>query len=189
MRPINGLMAAALLLSAGMALSASAPADFEVTGPDGRRILLEGNGTWKYVETADKKPPAAKPKPEGELLLVLERKTETDTGCRFQVQLSNNAPYEVGNLLLYYAAYRVNGHVYDTVSPGSGFNTIKPGDKQRRQFEVAGLACRDIGRVQVVGGDRCVMGDLHRWLDQSEHKGECLARVRVAESQLVRFDK
>ena len=188
MKRLSRWVAGGLLLSAGLALSASAPADFEVTGPDGRRIVLESNGTWKYVD-AEKKTPAEKPKPEGELLLSLEGRSETPRGCRFVVQLTNNMPYEIGNLLLYYSAHRANGQVYDTVSPGSGFNTLKPGDKQRRQFEVDGLTCRDIARVRVVGGDRCMMGDLHRWLDQAEHKGECLARVQVVESQLVRFDK
>jgi hypothetical protein len=63
---------------------------------------------------------------------------------------------------------------------------MKPGNKQSREFEFFGIKCEDIARVQVVGGDRCVMGDLHRFSDAT---GQCLARVRVAASDLVRFDK
>lgn len=178
-----------LLLISGMALSTAALADFELTGPDGRRILLQQNGTWRYVEANDKDQAADKSKVEGDLVLALERKIERDRGCGFAVRLTNNLPYEVQNLVLYYSAYRANGVIYDTVSAGSAFALLKPGDKQARDFEFVGLACRDIVRVQVVGGDRCNMGDLNRWSDQSEYKGQCLARVRVEESKLVRFDK
>jgi hypothetical protein len=40
--------------------------------------------------------------------------------------------------------------------------------------------------LQVSGGDRCVVGDLDRF---SPADGQCLARVRVVASTLVRFDK
>jgi hypothetical protein len=183
------LMAGRLLLISGMAVSPAALADFELTGPDGRRILLQQNGTWRYVEAKGKEETADKAKVEGDLVLVLERKIERDRGCRFGVGLTNNLPYEVQNLVLYYSAYRANGVIYDTVSAGSAFASLKPGDKQTRDFEFVGLTCRDIVRVQVVGGDRCNMGDLNRWSDQAEYKGQCLARVRVEESKLVRFDK
>ena len=63
---------------------------------------------------------------------------------------------------------------------------MKPGDKLLRDLDFLGIACRDIVRVQVVGGDRCDMGDLDKF---SLAKGQCLARVRVVESDLVRFDK
>ena len=39
--------AGSALLVAGMALSHVARADFELTAPDGRRILLMDNGTWQ----------------------------------------------------------------------------------------------------------------------------------------------
>jgi hypothetical protein len=86
----------------------------------------------------------------------------------------------------YFSAYRTSGVVYDTVSSASSFSTLKPGDRQDREFDVNGLPCQEIARGQVVGGDRCEMGDLHKF---SEVKGQCLARVRVLSSELVRFDK
>ena len=182
------LMAAGALLLGGIALSHAAQAEFELTGPDGRRILLKDDGTWRYVDATDKV--SADPQVKrGELVLSLGRKQERTRSCRFTVHLANDLPYEVQNLLLYYSAYRANGVVYDTVSTGTAFNAVKPGDRQWREFEFIGLGCKEIVRVQVVGGDRCVMGDLDRFSLQADHKGQCLAQVRVAESDLVRFDK
>ena len=54
------------------------------------------------------------------------------------------------------------------------------------KIDFLGIACQDIVRVQVVGGDRCEMGDLDKF---SQKKGECLARVGVVASDVVRFDK
>ena len=167
-------------------LSYAARADFELTGPSGRRILLKDNGTWQYVESKDKDLADDKAKEKGETVLQLERKIDLGTRCRFGVRLANNLPYEVRSLVLYYAAYRANGVVIETVSSAVSFNSLNPGDMQRREFEFTGAGCKDIVRVQVVGGDRCDMGDLTRF---SADKGVCLARVRVVESDLVRFDK
>jgi hypothetical protein len=178
-------LVAASFLAAGLALAQRAYADFEVAGPDGRRILLKDNGTWRYAEAIDKDPAKEKIKDEGEAVLTLERKLERGPNCRFALRLVNNLPYEIRSLVPYYSAYRTNGVIYDTVSPGSGFVSLKPGDRQGREIEFAGIACREIARVQVVGGDRCDMGDLDKW----SAKGLCLARVRVVESDLVRFDK
>ena len=182
----NRLLAARILLLAGLSLPHTAQADFELTGPDGRRILLKDNGTWQHLEASGKAPSDDKSRKAGEAVLTLERKMETGNGCRFVVQLVNNLPYEIRSLLPYYSVSRGNGVVYDTVSSNSGFTAVRPGDKQVRDFEFVGIACQEIARVQVVGGDRCVMGDLHKYTDE---KGQCLARLRVVASDLVRFDK
>jgi|SoiMethySBSTD1v2_1073268.scaffolds.fasta_scaffold161832_3 hypothetical protein len=191
MKRSTRLLSRKLLLIAVLTVPAAALADFEVSAPDGRRVLLQDNGTWRYVETKDKPAaPAEKPKSrEGELVLLLERKVERDKSCQFAVRLTNNAPYEVQNLVLHYSAYRANGQVYDTVTSGRAFASLKPGDAQSRDFEFYGLTCKDIARVQVVGGERCNMGDLNRWSDPDDVKGQCLGRVLVQESKLVRFDK
>ncbi len=177
---------AGILLVAGAVFSHAAQADFEVTGPDGRRILLKDDGTWQHVPAGDKVQTDDKSRIEGEAVLLLESKTDSGRGCRFATLLTNNFPYEISSLIPYYAVYRANGVVYDTVSSNSGFTALRPGNKQRRDFEVTGIKCQEIARVQVVGGDRCVMGDLHKFTDGT---GLCLARVRVAGSDLVRFDK
>jgi hypothetical protein len=179
-------VAGKLFLAAGMALSHAALADVELTGPDGRRILLKDNGTWRYVDAKDKDQADDKSKDEGEAVLRLERKTAFGNNCRFTLRLVNNLPYEIRSLVPYYSAYRANGVIYDTVSSNSAFALLKPGDAQVRELEFRGIPCQDITRVQVVGGDRCEMGELDKF---SALKGRCLARVRVVESDLVRFDK
>ena len=190
-----GWVAARFLLAGGLALAYPALADIEVTGPDGRRIVLYENGTWRYTgmkdkdtaaDTRDKEAAADNTKEKIHADLILERKIERGTNCRFAVRLVNNFPYEIRSLIPYYAAYREDGVIYDTVSAGSGFTSMKPGDEQRREFEFVNITCPKIARVQVVGGDRCEMGELYKF---SETKGACLARIRVVESDLVRFDK
>ncbi len=180
-RPI-WLLAEGILFIAGVGLSHAAQGDFELTAPDGRRLLLKDNGTWRYLEAKGKEQADDKIK-QGELVVLLERKIERGPNCRFGLRLTNNLPYEV-RIVLYYSAYRANGVMYDTVSAGSG--AMKPGNTQTREIEFTGIPCQDIARVQVAGGDRCEMDDLNKW---SYQKGECLARVRVMESDVVRFDK
>lgn len=176
--------AAGILIVAGMSLLPAAGADFEVTGPDGRRILLKDDGTWRYVEAKDKEPAKGKPKDEGEMVLTLERRTEFGSSCRYDLRLVNNLPYEIRSIVPAFSAYRPNGVVYNSVF--TAFQSIKPGDNQSQTIHFHGITCQNIARVQVLGGDRCVMGDLDRF---SEAKGECLAKVRVVASDLVRFDK
>jgi hypothetical protein len=178
-------MAGSALLAAGVALSCPARADLELTGPDGRRILLMDNRTWQYVESGDKDQ-AKDAKDKGEAVLRLERVVDHGPNCRFVLRLVNNLPYEIRSLVPYYSAYRSNGVIYDTVSSGSSFGTMKPGDTQAREIEFAGIRCREIVRVQVTGGDRCDMGELNKF---SPPNGECLSRVRVVPSDLMRFDK
>ena len=180
------MVAGNLLLVAGMAFSCAVGADFEVAAPDGRRVLLRDDGTWQYVEATDKDQAEGKAKQEGEAVLTLVRRIERGTNCRFELQLVNNLPYEIRSLVPYYAAYRANGVLYDTVASGSSFAAMRPGDTLRREIEFVGIPCPDIVRVQVVGGDRCSMGDLDKFNTTS---GQCLARVRVVASDQVRFDK
>ena len=105
-------------------------------------------------------------------------------GCRFEFELTNTLPYEIRSLVPFFAISRVNGAVYSTES--LGFGPIKPGDKSLRALRFAGITCQDIARLQVLGGDRCDMGELNKF---SDAKGECLARVRVLPSDGVKFDK
>ena len=186
-------------------------ADIEVTAPDGRRILLKPDQTWSYVDPpADKAAkPATEAKPaatadntegaagtdkkegavavkkdEGEAVLHLEGKIAGNRICRFQLRLVNNLPYEIRSLVPEFSVYRANGVVYDSVF--SGFSFLKPGDMQKREVRFNGIPCEAIARVQVGGGDRCEMGELDKF---SNTKGECLARVRVVASEVVKFDK
>ena len=174
---------AAILLGTAAPLSA-AGADFEVAAPDGRRILLKDDGTWRYVDSAAREPSKEKPAEAGEAVLSLERRTEVGPNCRFGLRLVNDFPYEIQSIVPEFAAYRASGVLYETVSVG--FASMKPGNTQYREILFRGIACNEIARVQVTGGDRCVMGDLDRF---SSEPGRCLARVRVVPSDLVRFEK
>jgi hypothetical protein len=179
-------------LAAAVGLALAAAADFEVTAPDGRRILLKDDGTWQYVDAKGKEQPKVqakepakeKPKVVGEAVLSLERRAEGGGGCVFGLRLVNNFPYPIQNIVPTFSAIRSNGVVYDSVV--SGFHTLKPGDSQSRDIRFRGITCRDIARLQVSGGDRCDMDDLDKF---SPAEGQCLARVRVVASDLVRFDK
>jgi hypothetical protein len=172
-----------VFLGALIPLSA-ARANFEVTGPDGRRILLKDDGTWRYQEAVGDEKPADRPKVSGEGVLSLERRVEEGPNCRFGLRLANNTNYEIQNIVPYIAAYRANGVLYDTL--GVGFFSIKPGNSLHREVVFQGITCPEIARLQVTGGDRCVMGDLDRF---SAEAGKCLERVRVVASDLVRFEK
>jgi hypothetical protein len=171
-----------IVLLAGVGLSHAANAAFELYAPDGRRILLRDNGTWEYVDT--KTQGAASKTDERALVVRLASRTDRGNNCRFGIQLTNELPYEIRSIVLYYSAYRANGVMYDSVSSESG--PSKPGNAQVREIEFLGIRCQDIVRVEVGGGDHCEMGNLTRF---SYERGECLARVRAVPSDLVRFDK
>jgi len=192
MKRYRRMKAGGVFLVAGMALLHAARADVEVTGPDGRRVLLKDDGTWRYLDAKDKasakdkEPAKERPKLAGEAVLRLERKTEVGTdSCRFGLQLTNNFPYVITSFVPTFSAHRANEVVYD--SQTAGFFALKPGDSQSRDILFRGIACKDIARLQVVGGDRCVMGELDRFTLVEE--GACLSRVRVVASELVHFDK
>jgi hypothetical protein len=165
-----------------------ARADFELTDSKGRRVLLKDNGTWSYVDaedaTKDKDSAAAPETRQVQADLELLRWIEAPGGCRFDLMLSNNLPYEIGSLVPEFAAQRSNGVVY--ASKMTGFASVRPGNKLVRQLQFEGISCLDIAKVQVIGGDRCEMGELIRFTDG---KGRCLALVRVMPSDLLKFEK
>ena len=192
-------MVGSALVATGLAFSHPTRADFELTLPDGRRVLLKDDRTWQYLDSkarsakeekeakekeAREKEAMDKIKEEGEALLRLDGRTESGTSCHFALVLVNNLRYPIRSLVPEFTAWSASGAVYDTVF--SGFASLRPGDSQRREIQFRGVACRNIARLQVVGGDRCDMGDLQKF---SYVKGQCLARVRVLESDLLRFDK
>lgn len=188
MNAIGSKLLAATLIAALFGTLPAARADFEVTGPDGRRILLKDDGTWAYVETPGKEgaeePSKEPPKVVGDAILSLERKADIPGGCAFALRMENTFPFEIHSLVPTFSATRADGTVYD--SQHAGFRALRPGDSQRREIRFRGIACPEIARLQVSGGDRCVMGDLDKFAPPD---GTCLARIKVTESDLVRFDK
>ena len=174
---------AAAMVQAPKGASAASEADIEAKTTEGRRVLLNANGTWRYAEDD----PASEAKEDGpQAALRLEKRIERGNNCRFELRLVNTLPYEIRSLVPYYSAYKADGVIYDSVSGDSSFGFLKPGDSQMRAVDFNGIPCKDIVRVQVVGGDRCDMDDLDKF---TTVKGQCLARIRVVESDIVRFDK
>lgn len=193
MRRSTLLKTCCLLVAALPWLLPAARADMELTDPSGRRILLKDDGTWRVLDLQAAEPSAAasaadapkeppKEQPMAELQLL--RQVDFPFSCRFEFELTNTLPYEIRSLVPNFSAHRANGVLYATESVNLG--PVKPGDKTRRSLRFPGIACADIARLQVVGGDRCEMGDLNQF---SDAKGECLARLRVQAHPTVKFEK
>ena len=178
------MTAAATLLVAALLPFSAARADFEVTGPDGRRILLKSDSTWSYVEGEKPKEEEEKIVVTGEGVLTLEQMVDLGQNCRIGVRLQNDTNYEIRSIVPRFVIYRTNGIAYEGRT--LGFYSIHPGNSVYRETLFRGISCNDIGRIQVSGGDRCVMGDLDRF---SYTGGACLERVRVVPSDRVKFDK
>ncbi len=145
-------------LGALIPLSA-ARADFEVTGPDGRRILLKDDGSWSYREAGGESKDADRPKVTGEGVLSLERKVEEGPNCRFGLRLTNNTNHEIHNIVPYIAAHRASGILYDT--RGLGFFSVKPGNslyRERRRPLRDGRSRPVLGRRRQVPGARAGRG-------------------------------
>jgi hypothetical protein len=193
-RPIlKGCLLASMLAAAVLQ---PARADFELTDSKGRRIELKDNGTWRYVDAKGeaktegkddakgKDAPAAAATPEVQADLQLMLRLDAPGSCSFELMLSNHLPYEIVSLVPEFAAQRANGVVYQ--SKLVGFGSVKPGAKLSRQMQFGGIACQDIAKLQVLGGDRCEMGELNKF---SDGKGRCLNLVRVLPSSLLKFEK
>ena len=120
----------------------------------------------------------------GEGVLTLERKTELGPHCQFGLRLQNDTNFEIRNIVPTFTVYRTNGILYQSLTVA--FYSIFPGNSLYRETTFSGITCKEIGRIEVTGGDRCVMGDLDKF---SYTGGACLERVRVVPSDLVRFDK
>src|SRR5262245_9860023 len=150
MRKPRRLVWAACGVVASAALGLALAADFEVSGPDGRRILLKDDGTWRYVEDKGGKPSAEaakdpaqeKPRLVSEAVLVLERRADGGGGCIFGLRLVNSFPYPIQSLIPTFSAVRANEVVYDSVL--SGFQGLKPGDSQSREILFRGISCQEV---------------------------------------------
>ena len=178
------MTAAATLLVAALLPFSAARADFEVTGPDGRRILLKNDSTWSYVEGEKPKEEEEKIVVTGEGVLTLERMDEMGQSCSIGVRLKNDTNYEIRSIVPRFAIFRTSDVMYE--SRTLSFHSINPGNSAYRETLFRGIRCKEIGRIRVSGGDRCVMGDLDRFTYTG---GACLERVKVVPSDLVRFDK
>lgn len=182
---VSGKYATALVVVAMACVSQASLADMVLTAPDGRKVELKDDGTWRYQDAteAGKDEAATYKGPQADLQLLRKIDRGT-TNCRLTFRLTNNLPYEIRHIVPYFSVSRANGIVHDTIS--AAFQSIRPSDKVERFADFSRISCSDIARVQVTGGDRCEMDDLTKF---TVEKGVCLARVKVVPSDLVQFDK
>ena len=185
MKPSTRLRTGLGALMLGILCLPSARADFELKDSQGRRILLKDDGTWRYLDASAASDAASEPaKPEPQAELRLEGRLDAPGGCRFEVSLTNNLKYVIGSLVPQFTIYRMNEVAHSTQFVG--FGPVRSGDQQRRSLQFAHIGCAEIAQLQVHGADRCEMGDLHKF---SDARGQCLARVQVLPSDLLRFEK
>lgn len=182
---LPSLAAALILVAAFTGLPQVAFAeDMVLTTPDGRKVVLKDDNTWAYQDEAG----SGKPQPVvymgPQAALQLLSMTKRGSSCVLAFRFTNNLPYEIRHIVPYFAVTRANGVVHDTIS--AAFLSIRPSDAVEQSAEFSRIACDEIMRVQVIGGDRCEMDDLTKF---SEANGQCLARVRVVGSDLVKFEK
>ncbi len=166
-----------------LGLLPAARADMELPTPDGRKVLLKDDGSWRYVDAKGASPDGKDTKFE-QASLQLEGRTPFGPNCRVTLKMTNTLPYEIVQLVPYFSAYRANGVMHQSL--GLGFQNLRPTDSKTRVVEFIGIACDDIARIQVVGGDRCEMGELSKF---TPDKGVCLARIRVEPGNTLTFEK
>ena len=149
----------------------------EVVTPNGRHILLKDDFTWEYIEVEQL------PAEESAVLEVVNIKALRDT-CDIGFRLTNNLPYTIKSLVPRFSAYTKDNVKFETRS--KSFNSIKPTRNQYQKVRFIGIGCPDISYIKLHGADRCTMGPFTKF-DSGE--GECLKRVYVQESELIKVTK
>ena len=170
---LAGVLGATLLTLAATPSQAA----MEVTTPDGRRVQLNDDFTWTYIENAQETPP-------DHLLLQVETVTPRPSSCRIGLRITNNLGYPLRSIVPQFSAYKANNVRYETRF--QEFSSVKPTATQYREIEFSGIACDEIEFIKITGGDRCTMGDLNKY---SAAAGECLSHVEVVPSGLLDLTK
>lgn len=149
----------------------------EVVSPDGRHVLLRDDHTWEYLEVEQL------PADESAVLAVVNIK-ELSNACDVGFRLTNNLPYKIKSLVPSFSVYNRDQVLFDTQS--KSFNSIKPTRSQYQKVRFIGITCPEISHIKLLGANRCTMGPFTKF-DSSE--GECLKRVHIQESDLIKVLK
>ncbi len=149
----------------------------EVVSPDGRHVLLRDDHTWEYLEVEQL------PADESAVLSVVNIK-ELSNACDVGFRLTNNLPYRIKSLVPSFSVYNRDQVLFDTQS--KSFNSIKPTRSQYQRVRFIGITCPEISHIRLLGADRCTMGPFTKF-DSGD--GECLKRVYVQESDLIKVLK
>ena len=149
----------------------------EVVTPNGKHVLLKDDFTWEYLEVEQL------PAGESAVLEVVNVK-ELGNTCDIGFRLTNNLPYKIKSLVPRFSVYTGDQLMFETRS--KSFNSIKPTGSQYQKVRFIGINCKDIAHIKLHGADRCTMGPFTKF-DSGE--GECLKRVYVQESDLIKVIK
>ena len=149
----------------------------EVVTPNGKHVLLKDDFTWEYLEVEQL------PAGESAVLEVVNVK-ELGNTCDIGFRLTNNLPYKIKSLVPSFSVYNRDQVLFDTQS--KSFNSIKPTRSQYQKVRLIGITCPEISHIKLLGADRCTMGPFTKF-DSDE--GECLKRIHVKESDLIKVLK
>lgn len=144
---------------------------------DGRRVLLNSDSTWEFVQSASADPATS-------AVLTVTKVWEMDQACKLQFRLQNNLGYRISALVPRMSIQNKNGVIYDTKS--ISFASIKPTDDQYTEIQFSGIGCRDISQIKVFDAARCRMGEIDQW---NEKEGECLSLIVVEPSNEIPISK
>jgi len=168
-RVLTGLW---LCILAGLTLAATV-----VVTKDGKRVRLNDDFTWEYIDTQETGV-------EPQISLNVVSKATQRGNCVLGIMLQNDAPYPILNFVPQFEAHIKDDVIFDNVF--MSFQNIKPTLNQYQEVVFKRVACEEITRIVVHGGDRCNMEDLTRY---STDKGACLQRVKVLPSNLIEIAK
>jgi hypothetical protein len=144
---------------------------------DGRRVLLNSDNTWEFVQSAAQDPATS-------AVLTVTRVWEMDQACKLQFRLQNNLGYRISALVLRMTVQNQDGVIYDTKS--ISFASIKPTDDQFKEMQFSGIGCHAISHLKVFDAARCRMGEIDQW---NEEEGECLSHVFIEPSNEINISK
>jgi hypothetical protein len=164
-------------------ISQAALAAVEIVTPDGQRVLLNDDYTWKYLSpnSSQKQTDAKKP----QAVLRVSHVDELEGGaCRLGIILQNNLPYKIKSLSFRFTAYKSESLPYNSVT--RNFFEVKPTDQQYQKLFFRGLGCSAAHHIKVEDPGRCSMGELDKF---SAMPGDCIEHIRVESSPLINITK
>ncbi|MFT5174695.1 MAG: hypothetical protein ACI8W7_002884 [Gammaproteobacteria bacterium] len=173
--PVDWRIIVFIILQLSMGIAA---AEMEAVTKDGKRVRLLDDQTWAFIDNDDVSTIAAK------ISIEVTSKTDRQGKCIFGLRLHNNAGFNIASLVPQFTAHVKNDVKYENLFVG--FQRIKPTQNQYKELAFSRIACAEITRITVHGGDRCAMAELTKY---SPEKGECLKHVEIRPSQLVKIAK
>jgi len=173
---IQSLFIAASLTVAALASAHDDAKLFGITD-DGRRVQLNQDHSWDFVET-----PSGDPQTSA-VLTILEV-TDLEEACRLKLHMQNNLSMRITHLVPRFNIYKHDGVLFDTVS--KSFANMKPGKDQYTSMQFSGIGCSEIKFAHLFAAPRCRMGDIDIW---NEEEGQCLSRIYVTPTDLINLSK